>query len=77
MPVPSHVDGRVLWELLADAQGEPGEQQDEVVGPERSAAGLTDPQLQLHWVGATSYLHGALQPDTRYPWDATRMASVK
>ncbi|MCC9077336.1 alkaline phosphatase family protein [Litorilinea aerophila] len=77
LPVPSHVDGRVLWELLADAQGEPGEPRDEVVGPERSAADLTDPQLQLHRVGATSYLHGALQPDTRYPWDATRMASVK
>jgi hypothetical protein len=48
-----------------DAQGEPREQQDEVVGLERSAAGLSNPQLQLHWVGATSYLHGALQPDAR------------
>jgi arylsulfatase A-like enzyme len=62
MPQPGHLDGRVLWELLDRPQGEPGSAYDEVLEPTHGNGS----RLLLHKVGASSYLHGALQPGSAY-----------
>jgi arylsulfatase A-like enzyme len=59
LPLPDHLDGRILWEGLANAAGEPGEVQSEVLTPRVAAAGR-DPRIQLERVGTASYLHGSL-----------------
>lgn len=59
---PAHLHGRVLWEILADPQGEPGAIRDEIVEPVTPAShGVQPARLKMHRVGATTYVHGALQ----------------
>ncbi len=62
LPLPSHLDGRVLWELFAQPEGEPGTMRDEVV----EAAQGKSSQVLLHKVGPSTYVHGALQPETSF-----------
>jgi arylsulfatase A-like enzyme len=62
LPVPAQVDGRILWEFLAEPQGEPGDAREEMVEPETPARYASHPaRLRLHRVGGTTYLHGAMQ----------------
>ena len=63
MSIPSSVDGRVLWEIFREPNGEPGETEYEIVEPEVAAPNGTSPQLAFHRVGDARYLHGALQDD--------------
>jgi len=71
MPRPAHLDGRVLWEILRDPQGEPGVERKEVVEPTVPYNGAANPaRLALHHVDGTTYFHGALQTDVSYaPFD--------
>lgn len=55
---PSHMDGRVLWEVMESPRGEPGEVNDETIEPETAHAGFT-PVLHRHRVGTTTYIHKA------------------
>lgn len=55
---PAPLQGRILWELLATPEGEPGEVRDEILTPQTGPNGH-DRRLVLHHVGQTSYLHGA------------------
>jgi arylsulfatase A-like enzyme len=67
MPLPDRLDGRVLWEILREPQGEPGETQLEFIEPQQPAASAATPaQLALHRVGDATYFHGALQADAEY-----------
>ena len=68
IPQPSTVDGRVLWEIFANPQGEPGQVERILIEPTTPAADAVSPaQIALHRVGQTTYLHGALQADAFYP----------
>lgn len=58
LPLPDHLDGRVLWEGLAAPSGEPGEVSMETLGPQAAAGRAA--ALQLHRVGRTTYLHGSV-----------------
>jgi hypothetical protein len=62
LPLPSYLDGRVLWELFAQPSGEPGENRDEILEAARGNGG----QVLLHKVGPSMYVHGALQPETTF-----------
>ncbi|MBX3013113.1 MAG: alkaline phosphatase family protein [Caldilineaceae bacterium] len=67
LPSSTPLDGRVLWELWAKPQGEPGDVQRLVVEPTTPASKATCPaQVAFHRVGQTTYLHGALQADAFY-----------
>jgi arylsulfatase A-like enzyme len=64
---PPALDGRILWELLAKPAGEPGEIQRSTIEPlvpNRHAAHRAE--IAIHRVGATSYVHGALQENAFY-----------
>lgn len=63
LPVPSSLDGRVLWETLGQAASEPGDVREETIEPEHPAGGTLQAKLRFHQVGTTRYLHGALQSD--------------
>jgi len=68
IPHPPTIDGRVLWEIFAHPQGEPGDVQHALLEPTIAAPDATAPaQIALHRVGHTTYLHGALQGDAFYP----------
>ena len=68
IPQPSALDGRVLWEIFANPQGEPGEVERILIEPATPAPDAVAPaQIALHRVGQTTYLHGALQADAFYP----------
>ncbi|HEX5165308.1 MAG TPA: alkaline phosphatase family protein [Thermomicrobiales bacterium] len=58
LPLPDHLDGRVLWEGLAHPAGEPGQVRTELLTPRVAAAGRA-PVLRLERVGTASYLHGS------------------
>ena len=60
--LPGHFDGRVLWEILASPQGEPGEKKVTIIEPANPVAGRAAPQLQLESVGMTTYVHGQVNP---------------
>ena len=62
LPLHAPLDGRVLWELFEKPQGEVGTRHDEIL----AAADGTGGQVQLHKVGPSTYVHGALQPDTSF-----------
>jgi arylsulfatase A-like enzyme len=62
---PATVDGRVLWELLDRAAGEPGAVNDEDLEP-AVRNGFAGGRLRLHHVGPATYLHGALQDSVHY-----------
>lgn len=67
MPTPQTVDGRVLWEIFANPQGEPGEVHRELIEPATPAQEAAVPaKVAMHRVGETSYLHGTLQADAFY-----------
>lgn len=53
---PGHMDGRVLWEIMKQPGGEPGEVSEEVIQPETTADGF-NPILHRHRVGTTTYVH--------------------
>jgi len=57
LPLPDHLDGRVLWEGIAAAQGEPGDVSADEIGPRVTSTGRQG-TLQMHRVGSTTYLHG-------------------
>jgi arylsulfatase A-like enzyme len=68
LPLHAPLDGRVLWELFEQPQGDVLDRgHDEVVvsanGPHHNGAGG---KVLLHKVGPSSYVHGALQPDTTF-----------
>jgi hypothetical protein len=71
LPLPDHLAGRVLWELMAQPQGEPGNASDQVLASTSGTGG----QLLLHEVGPSRYVHGALQTDTHFP-PVSSMAST-
>lgn len=54
---PAWMDGRVLWETMNAAAGEPGDVRDDRVGPAVHHTGGFAPVLHRHHVGATSYVH--------------------
>lgn len=62
LPLPEHLDGRVLWEGLVRANGEPAEASVEVLSPQRAGTGH-EARLQINRVGTTTYLHGSLNGD--------------
>lgn len=66
MTPPASMQGRIWWEMIEQPQGEPGTSLDEWLEPAVPAAGV-EVSLQLHHVGETTYVQGALQPDT--PWE--------
>jgi predicted AlkP superfamily pyrophosphatase or phosphodiesterase len=59
LPLPGHLDGRVLWEGLAHPAGEPGEVRSELLTPSVTGAGR-EAVLRLERVGTASYLHGSM-----------------
>jgi predicted AlkP superfamily pyrophosphatase or phosphodiesterase len=63
IPLPSPLDGRVLWELFERPQGDVVD-----AGPDESveAAHGQGGKVLLHKVGPSTYVHGALQPDTTF-----------
>jgi hypothetical protein len=58
--VPEWMDGRVLWETMSSAHGEPGEVSDIRIEPQRKDSNGFAPVLNLHQVGTSRYLHSAL-----------------
>ncbi|MCB0061045.1 MAG: alkaline phosphatase family protein [Caldilineaceae bacterium] len=66
--IPMTVDGRVLWEIFAAPQGEPGSVQRETLEPNtENRNALLTPQVALHRVGTVRYVHGALQENAFFP----------
>lgn len=62
VPLHTPLDGRVLWELFDAPQGETGARHDSTVAASAGQGG----KVQLHHVGPSTYVHGALQPDTTF-----------
>ncbi|HYI16873.1 MAG TPA: alkaline phosphatase family protein [Thermomicrobiales bacterium] len=60
LPLPDHLDGRVLWEGLAAPEGEPGAVSTETLTPQVPGSGR-QAALQLDRVGGTTYLHGSVE----------------
>lgn len=68
MDVPSEIDGRPLWEIMARPQGEPGAVTRTLLEPTTPSSSAIHPaQIALHHVGQTTYVHGALQADAYFP----------
>lgn len=68
IPAPSTVDGRVLWEIFGQPQGEPGPVQRSTLEPQVHNRNTSQTaRVALHHVGKTIYVHGALQDDTFFP----------
>ncbi|HUG15751.1 MAG TPA: alkaline phosphatase family protein [Thermomicrobiales bacterium] len=59
LTVPTAIDGRVLWEALRDARGEPGNAGAETLEPLVPLRGAT-PRVRLQRVGATTYVDGSV-----------------
>lgn len=57
-PLPAHLHGRVLWEILRQPRGEPGEVTEEILEP--SVMAPTTAAVEMHRVGSTEYVHGAV-----------------
>jgi hypothetical protein len=62
LPLHAPLDGRVLWELFAQPQGETGDRHEELLEAANGEGG----QVLLHRVGPSLYVHGALQPETNF-----------
>ncbi len=62
LPLHTPLDGRVLWELFAQPQGDVDTNRDEIL----EAAAGDGGQVLLHKVGPSTYVHGALQPNTTF-----------
>lgn len=60
MTPPAQMQGRILWEILANPAGEPGDLREERLEAATPAPGVSA-AVQLHHVGQSTYLHGALQ----------------
>jgi len=70
---PTQPDGRVLWELMCAPQGEPGATHRTTLEPViANRNSLRQPQIALHYVGNTSYVHGALQDDAFFTTPSPR-----
>lgn len=67
LPLPIHLDGRVLWEALRVPHGEPGECLTETIEPAVPASASIPGRVTLKHVGGSSYVHGAVQPGAAYP----------
>jgi hypothetical protein len=59
MTPPAHMDGRVLWEIMARPQGDIQQATTETATPENEHADGFNPSLVLHRVGNSSYVHQA------------------
>lgn len=70
LPLPGHLDGRVLWEGLSRPAGEPADAVTEVVEPAQVNGAREPGRVQLQRVGTTTYVHGALQTDAAYALQA-------
>ena len=64
IPAQGPFDGRVLWEGLQHAGGEPAEAVDERIYPANATESDGGAYLHIHRVGDTSYLHGAFTADS-------------
>jgi predicted AlkP superfamily pyrophosphatase or phosphodiesterase len=62
MPLHAPLDGRVLWELFVQPQGDAPTSRDEIVEAAHGQGG----KVLLHKTGNSTYVHGALQPDTTF-----------
>ena len=62
MPLHDTLDGRVLWELFDKPQGDVGASQDALLEAANGQGG----KVLLHKLGAATYVHGAMQPDTTF-----------
>ena len=58
LPLPAHLDGRVLWEGLVSPAGEPGDVSVEMITSEVPLPGRQR-ALRVDRVGGTTYLHGS------------------
>lgn len=67
LPLPSHLDGRVLYEALRQPDGEPGECVTETLEPAVRPADATPRRLTLKHVGHATYVHGAVHPEATFP----------
>jgi arylsulfatase A-like enzyme len=54
---PEHMDGRVVWEAMRDARGETQSGETDTITPEVEHPDGFRPELMLHRVGTTSYVH--------------------
>ncbi|MBA2452820.1 MAG: alkaline phosphatase family protein [Chloroflexia bacterium] len=61
---PEHMDGRVVWEAMSDPQGDIQHGQTEVITPENEHPDRFNPELVLHRVGSTSYVHQGTNGNT-------------
>lgn len=59
-PLPNHIAGRVLWEMMDQPAGEPGRQTSQIIEPDIAVAGRSTPQLQLERVEPSTYVSGQL-----------------
>ena len=67
LPQPEAIDGRPLWEIMRQPQGEPGAVEHHIIEPLTPSRNATQSaQLALHQVGQTTYLHGARQSDAAF-----------
>ena len=67
LPQPEAIDGRPLWEIMRQPQGEPGAVEHRIIEPLTPSRNATQSaQLALHQVGQTTYLHGARQSDAAF-----------
>ncbi|MEM7030441.1 MAG: alkaline phosphatase family protein [Chloroflexota bacterium] len=59
-PLPTHLDGRVLWELYEQPHGEPGVHTRKVIESEIAITSRPAPQLQVDYVGQVAYVSGPM-----------------
>lgn len=54
---PEHMDGRIVWEAMRDPQDDIQHSRTEIITPENEYPDGFSPELVLHRVGKTSYVH--------------------
>lgn len=77
LPLPDHLEGRVLYEALREPEGEPGDYVVEVLEPVVRPADATSRRLTLKHVGRTTYVHGAVHPEATFPPRVTGAGSAR
>lgn len=60
LPTPAWIDGRAMHETFRSPTAEPGQVSDESVSPETPHPDGFAPELHLHRVGSTTYIHQAV-----------------
>ena len=63
LPLHAPLDGRVLWELFEQPQGEVVDASEDITVEAKNGQGG---KVLLHRAGSSAYVHGALQPDTSF-----------